>query len=244
LNASHSIGFFGKLPAHGDFIYRCLPTNFINVWDEWLQGFVKCSQEQLDEAWLDIYLTSPIWRFAFSEGVIDQHAWVGIVLPSVDRVGRYFPFSIVARVSSEQNPLELIAQNSWFEAIESLALNALDGQIAIDDLITEINSHVPAKTNACSVGASLSQHAGTVITLGSEEQAAASAIAPLFHSLLKDGLSSYSVWTTQGSDLVEPCLFYSAGLPSLQNLAAMLDGQWAARGWNQPIRIAPGNPSF
>jgi type VI secretion system protein ImpM len=168
---------------------------------------------------------------------------VGIVLPSVDRVGRYFPFSIAARVSPEQNPLELIAQASWFEAIEALALKALEGQIAIDDLIVEINSHVPNKTDAYSVD-TLAQHSGTVITLDGEAQSPRSAIAPLFHSLLKDGLSSYSAWTTQGSDLVEPCLFYCAGLPSMQNLAAMLDGQWAARGWNQPVRMATGNSSF
>ncbi len=244
MNTSNTIGFFGKLPAHGDFIYRCLPTNFINVWDGWLQSFVKCSQEQLGESWLDIYLTSPIWRFAFSEGVIDQHAWVGIVLPSVDRVGRYFPFSIAARVSPEQNPLELIAQTAWFEAIEALALRALDGQIAIDDLIVEINSHTPNQTNAYRSGASLTQHSGTVITLDGENLSPSSAIAPLFHSLLKNGLSSYSAWTTQGSDLVEPCLFYCTGLPSMQNLAAMLDGQWTARGWNQPLSVGTGNTSF
>ena len=74
-------GVFGKLPAHGDFIYRDLPTQFVNVLDSWLQGFVGGSREQLGEQWLDIYLTSPIWRFAFSEGVVDEHGWAGLFLP-------------------------------------------------------------------------------------------------------------------------------------------------------------------
>ena len=91
-------GLFGKLPAHGDFIYRDLPPSFINVWDEWLQGYVGSVKEQLGDAWLDVYLTSPIWRFAFGEGVIDENVWAGIMLPSVDRVGRYFPFSIATKL--------------------------------------------------------------------------------------------------------------------------------------------------
>jgi len=237
LNTTNPVGFFGKLPAHGDFIYRGLPTNFINIWDEWLQGFVKCSQEQLNEAWLDIYLTSPIWRFALSEGVVDQYGWVGIVLPSVDRVGRYFPFSIAARVSSEQNPLDLVSQTEWFESIEALALKALDGQVAIDDLINDLNSLSLDQTVTYNCGPSNSYQKGAVIAMGYEVSSPASVLAPLFHSMLKENLSSYSVWTTEGSELVEPCLFYCAGLPSLQNLAAMLDGQWAARGWNQPCRL-------
>jgi type VI secretion system protein ImpM len=68
---ANSVGLFGKLPAHGDFIYRNLPSNFINAWDAWLQGFVGSSQEQIGESWLDVYLTSPIWRFVLSDGVID-----------------------------------------------------------------------------------------------------------------------------------------------------------------------------
>lgn len=237
MNANNPVGFFGKLPAHGDFIYRGLPTNFINIWDEWLQGFVKCSQEQLNEAWLDIYLTSPIWRFAFSEGVVDQHGWVGIVLPSVDRVGRYFPFSIAARVSSEQNPLTLVSQTAWYESVEALALKALDGQVAIDDLIEDLNSLSFNHNVIYNCGPSSSYQKGAVIAMDFDMPSPNSVIAPLFHSALKESLSSYSVWTTQGSELVEPCLFYCAGLPSLQNLAAMLDGQWVARGWNQPCRL-------
>jgi type VI secretion system protein ImpM len=238
------VGLYGKLPAHGDFIYRNLPTGFINTWDAWLQGFVGCSQEQLGDAWLDIYLTSPIWRFAFSEGVIDQQVWAGIVLPSVDRVGRYFPFSIVTCSNSALNPLEVIAQSYWFENLESLALKALDGQITIDDLAEEINQHPLRQTLIYTSGATLSNKGatlnnklGTVIKLDFEEQSPNSVLPYLFNVSLKESLSSYSVWSTQGSQKVEPCLFYSRGLPQMQGLAAMLDGQWNLWGWNEPCYL-------
>lgn len=241
MNTPSPVGLFGKLPAHGDFIYRGLPTQFINAWDTWLQGFVGCSQEQLGEAWLDIYLTSPIWRFAFSEGVIDQHTWAGIVLPSVDRVGRYFPFSIVARASTGLNPLELIAQSAWYEAIEALALNALDGQLPVDELIEEINFHQIDQSCIYFDNPALPHKLGVLISMDFEEQSPRSVYSALLNATLKENLSSYSVWSTQGSTYVEPCLFYSRGLPAMQGVAAMLDGQWSARGWSEPCRLDHSN---
>ncbi len=234
------VGLFGKLPAHGDFIYRDLPTTFINAWDTWLQSFIGCSQEQIGEAWLDVYLTSPIWRFALSEGVIDQHAWAGIVLPSVDRVGRYFPFSVVTRLPGITNPLEIITQSNWFDSIESAALKALDGQLVLDDLLEEINRN-PLQNVMAYIPAMQTHNSqqGTLIKMDFEEQSPRSVFSYLLSSSLKESLSSYSVWTTQGSDRVEPCLFYSRGLPQVRGIAAMLDGQWSQWGWHEPYSLKP-----
>jgi type VI secretion system protein ImpM len=237
LNLTNTVGFFGKLPAHGDFIYRGLPSQFIQVWDEWLQGFVGCSQEQLGESWLDIYLTSPIWRFAFSDGVIDQHQWAGIVLPSVDRVGRYFPFSIASKVPATENPLDVIHQTAWFDAIETFALSALEGQLTIDDLLEELNQFEADSPALYHLNNESHHETASVITIGSEDQAPQLIFSALLNVTLKEKLSSYSVWSTKGSNFVEPCLFYSRGLPPLKNVAAMLDGQWGPRGWREPCLL-------
>lgn len=237
MNSTNTVGLYGKLPAHGDFIYRNLPTSFIQAWDSWLQGCVACSQEQLGEDWLDIYLTSPIWRFAFSDGVIDERVWVGIVLPSVDRVGRYFPFSIATPVAPTANPLELIAQTQWFEAIEALALKALEGQLPIDELLQEINLHPCIPLDIYTSVPQSATKSGAVIKMDFAEQSPRSTYSPLMNSLLKESLSSYSVWATQGSQYVEPCLFYTRGFPPMQGVAAMLDGQWQQWGWNQPCQL-------
>lgn len=237
MNIAHSVGLYGKLPAHGDFVYRNLPSSFIQAWDTWLQGCVACSQEQLGEDWLDIYLTSPIWRFAFSDGVIDERVWVGIVLPSVDRVGRYFPFSIATPLPASANPMELIAQTSWFEAIEILALKALDGQLPIDELLQEINRHPCNPLEVYTAVAQQPTQQGTVINMDFAEQSPHSTYPHLINNLLKGSLSSYSVWSTQGSQYVAPCLFYSRGFPAMQGVAAMLDGQWQQRGWSLPCQL-------
>lgn len=239
MNHLKPVGLFGKLPAHGDFIYRDLPSNFINAWDAWLQGFVGSSREQIGESWLDVYLTSPIWRFAFSEGVIDQYSWAGILLPSVDRVGRYFPFSIATRLPAGINSLEVITQSKWYEAMEEAALKALDGQLPIDDLVLEINKKRINETMIYLATAPQSTKTGAVIKMDFEEQSPQSIYSYMLDSSLKENLSSYSVWSTQGSQRLEPCLFYCRGLPQMRGIAAMMDGQWEYWGWHEPYRLKP-----
>ena len=58
------VGFYGKLPSHGDFLRRRLSDAFVGGWDAWLQDCLAGSREALGDRWLDVYLTSPAWRFA------------------------------------------------------------------------------------------------------------------------------------------------------------------------------------
>ncbi|VAW89038.1 hypothetical protein MNBD_GAMMA17-1823 [hydrothermal vent metagenome] len=223
---------------HGDFIHRNLPTSFLTPWDEWLQLYIAGSREQIGDEWLNIYLTSPIWRFALSPGVIDQYHWGGIILPSVDQVGRYYPFSIAAQLSPGINPLEFMSSNtSWFECIEELALQTLDEQYQVDELIEKID--------AIESGSQLSyqksiQNIGTdsiQINMTTAEASSGTAYSCLLDSLLTTTHNSYSVWSTQGSELITPCLLATQGLPSIDKIPAMIDGQWADSGWAQPYRM-------
>ena len=89
-------GFYGKLPSHGDFVSRRLPREFLDVWDSWLQQAVAESKARLGSDWLDAYLNSPIWRFALMPGICGDQAYLGLMMPSIDRVGRYFPLTVAA----------------------------------------------------------------------------------------------------------------------------------------------------
>lgn len=235
--SANDVGLFGKLPAHGDFIYRDLPSHFINAWDAWLQGFVASSQQQLGDAWLDIYLTSPIWRFVMSDGVVDGQSWVGIVLPSVDRVGRYFPFSILTKAPATANPFLSIQQKSWFEAVEQLALTALSGQIQLDELVQEINKHHLQPSPVVQRYSPVIESAGTLVEFINETSAPGVAYAYLMDNFCRQTYSNYSLWSTaSGSERINPCLFYTRGLPNFRSATSMLDGQWSQWGWHQPIQ--------
>ena len=74
---SLSIGLYGKLPGHGDFVARNLPNNLVQIWDGWLQAFIGSSQERLGQDWLNVYLTSPVWRFGFRPAFwMNSNGWV------------------------------------------------------------------------------------------------------------------------------------------------------------------------
>jgi len=236
-------GFFGKLPGHGDFIYRDLPSHFIDVWDNWLQLFISSSQEQIGEDWLDIYLTSPIWRFAFSEGVIDESAWMGITLPSVDRVGRYFPFSVVTSLPAGVNPVAEISQQlAWFEHCEALVFRALEDDISLDELVDAIQQESLQLDDSYSRNPEPQQHSPILLRMEFEEQSAQSVMPQLLDVSLRNSFSSYSVWTTKGSEYVEPCLFVSQALPPMTGIAAMLDGQWQHWRWPEPYLLNSAQP--
>ncbi|WP_439134735.1 type VI secretion system-associated protein TagF [Pseudomaricurvus sp.] len=222
----NSLGLFGKIPAHGDFIERNLQRSFSLQWDDWLQRCIASSREQLGESWLDIYLTSPIWRFCLSVGAVDSLAWSGILMPSVDSVGRYYPLTIAQPVPGRTNPFEFIATNdSWYESVEQVALSALQSHLTADDLIQTLHQVVPAKD--CSPG-----HSSAVIGLENGEAANTdtlaieSTYAKLLHHTLSPQNESQSLWWSRGSHNMQPTALHTKGLPTSQQFSAFLDGHW------------------
>ena len=124
------------MPSLGDFISRRLPAEFIVPWDTWLQEAIAVSRNQLGEQWNEIYLTSPIWRFVLMPGVYgNTEMWAGILMPSVDKVGRYFPLTIAIKIESSSGMVQtVLAAQKWYAAMEQVALSALDFNISPDAL--------------------------------------------------------------------------------------------------------------
>jgi type VI secretion system protein ImpM len=137
-------GWYGKIPSLGDFASRRLRGEFISIWDSWLQRSIAASRVELRDQWLDSYLHSPMWRFALMPGVIDTSAWVGLLMASVDRVGRYFPLTLALELEPDRCPDALSATlfaQSWFADLERIALAALDADFSADDLERELTRH-------------------------------------------------------------------------------------------------------
>jgi type VI secretion system protein ImpM len=239
MNANMQIGLYGKLPAYGDFIFRNLNSTFINSWDEWLQQFIATSREQIGEAWLDIYLTSPIWEFALSPGVIDSNMWAGIIMPSVDRVGRYFPVSIVQPLSASESAVHFVLnQDDWYEKLETQCLLALDGKIDADELVAAVAEIQPGKTEIYQPTQNLGEAGPMIFGLSAFEKSQIyNAIPYLLNATLTNGLASFSLWKTAGSELISPTLFCCQGLPPMAGIASMLDGQWQRRNWKIPYNL-------
>jgi type VI secretion system protein ImpM len=238
-----SVGFFGKLPCNGDFLQRRVPQAFLDVWDPWLQECVHASRETLQEGWLPAYLTSPVWRFVLPEAICGSGAYAGILAPSVDRVGRYFPMTIVTQVDVDANPLDLaIERRPWFDALESLLVTAL-GESEID--LEWFDAQVIEYTHFLDGGLDPSgpalkdlfqrsqfpkqgEYWRTPLASAASLQAAVNAFT---YRELSAQLRPASVWWSEGSGSAAPAWLSLRGLPAPDRFAALLNGQWAQQGW-------------
>jgi len=121
-------GWFGKLPGSGDFAHRRLSEVFRAAWDRWLQaGMTRLRGRHAD--WTERYLKAPLWFFVLGDGVIGGQSWLGVLMPSVDAVGRYFPLTIVDELvwaPTELHGQVLARAQQWW---------ALAAQAAFDRLL-------------------------------------------------------------------------------------------------------------
>lgn len=216
------IGFFGKLPSHGDFIERDLPGDMQAALDDWLQQALASSREQLGDTWLDIYLTSPVWQFALSPGCLDHQGWLGVMMPSVDAVGRYFPFVMAAPLPAHAGPMRhLLAAEAWLDALGALALQALQQPLDAEALGTAIAGLAPPPVLPPQprTAGLICEHAPGQPTL----------VALLdWQGAFGDALS---LWRSRGSERVAACSVAARGMPKPGTFTALLDGAWEHRGW-------------
>jgi type VI secretion system protein ImpM len=237
------VGFYGKLPTHGDFLRRRVADDFVNAWDPWLQHCIAGSRAVLGEPWLETYLTSPVWRFALAPHVCGAAPVAGLLVPSVDRVGRYFPLTLVWPTPIELSTFEVALRfQRGFERAERLLLDTLaleqfefaDFDRRVMELAVYFDDSNPegelrlTKESA----ASLSLPAGRPRCIPLRNAAALEAPAlQIFGAHLDAHHGALGIWWTDGSAAVEPSWLLTQGLPDPANYCAMLDGAWAAAGW-------------
>lgn len=225
-------GIHGKLPSHGDFITRRLPREFVDSWDDWLQHGIAASKTALGDEWLNIYLTSPIWSFVLESGICGTHGWAGILMPSVDRVGRYFPLTLAVQLPAPLSPCDVAGgDGGWFERARSLALSSLEqDDFSLDSFdvsVAELGS--PADDGTPVQGAVLPTGAfGLFLPLSDRPR---TALLGLTQGLLEQQLGRYSMWWSEGSELVPACVLVTPKLPDPAAWSAFLDGRFDASHW-------------
>lgn len=220
-------GFFGKVSSQGDFVGRRLAPELVQAWDGWLQGAMHASRQQLGGDWLALYLTSPVWRFALSGGVLAPESWAGIMMPSVDRVGRHYPLMIGAPLPSAAALSALPAAGRlWFDALEDCARDTLAADFVLAQLEPALDAVAPLEGLA--PAPFMPGRAGWRMPVKGE------APAPVPADLLLPG---HGLWWTEGGPNVEASMLVCRGMPDAQSFAAMLDGRWAVHGWGG---VGPG----
>jgi len=240
-------GLYGKLPILGDFVYRRLPASFVQPWDAWLQASLCASREQLGSGWLEVYLTSPIWRFVLSPGNCGDKASAGILMPSVDKVGRYFPLTLAAILDEpEALPNLFVTAASWFDTLEHLALATLEDDVELDEFDRKLQEQLlllplPAtsKPNVRSRPEGGESDIAFQIELEKLELLP-DALIELSACLLARYFPAYSLWSTYGSEHMKPSLLVYRGLPPAASFSDFLTGQWQ----HTPIDVQKVASSF
>ncbi len=225
-------GCYGKIPRLGDFLSRSLPRSLITSLDEWLQEGMRASQQQLGAHWVDAYLVSPVWCFAAGPGCFDPSAWLGVMVPSVDRVGRYFPFLVLVE-AGELTPCQaLYLCQAWYTDAESLALDSLEEDFdpaSLEQRLSELRAGEAFWTRQADRPTSANE-SGRRYRIG-----AAATIRDVLAGIADDALEELypasSLWWTRGSERIDPCLLLTQGLPGAGSFAAYFDGRFEGAGW-------------
>lgn len=245
-----AIGWYGKLPGSGDFVTRRLPHAFLDPWDAWLRTVIAGSRARLGEGWQDAFLSMPAWRFVLERGVAGEEAWAGLIIPSVDAVGRYFPLTAACPLPlRDVNPVRtLCAARPWYDELEAVVLRVLapgadrdtfDNGLARRrfnrDLIVcrerlEPETPIPE-----------SRSHSLWIPLPPDGDSDAILNGPSSPGSITDGPDS--AWLAEDSEIFGRCLLLSKGLPAAEHFCAMMNGQWASHGWHTRMPAAGEHPT-
>lgn len=179
-------GYFGKVPMRGDFVSARISGQTRDILDEWLAEGLRASQEALGAAWLDRYMTAPIWHFAVAAGLCGPQPQIGVLIPSVDRVGRNFP--LLALRPTHLAPVEAPWMAvCWHMAAEAALLAALEEETTLESFEAAIEA-LPAPS----------------------DRLAPIPIRLALRSMLSDALG---VWWTEGSPDTPAQMLVSKALP-------------------------------
>jgi type VI secretion system protein ImpM len=240
VRGSQPAGYYGKLPARADFVNRRLARRTVQRWDNWLQQCLARSQSALGAAWEDCYLTAPAWRFALPARICGDSALIGVLVPSVDAVGRCFPLLLAQELPETTDATTIAAgASAWFEAAERLALEALDGAFdlaTLDRPLPALSPSLPPMGQPLLGGAAASYPVGLWIGLPM-----LSALGAVLRTTAGVGPRP-ALWWTAGGEEFGPAVAISTGLVAPTGFAALLDGAWARHGWRGAPDPAPGDP--
>jgi len=223
-------GWYGKLAFLGDFAGRRLPHALQQACDRWLAGGIDCSHAQLGGRWLDCYLTGPLWRFAWAPGVAepgDPRWWFGVMMPSVDSVGRYFPLLITASAGQPPHtPAALQQLERWLDGAAQAALATLHPGASLERFEQQLASLPRWQADTPDAALGWHESAERVQVQVSRAASLADALAALAsHDMLRR-LRGCSVWWPLLADGTPHRFSLAVGLPPHEAFAQMLEGSW------------------
>ncbi|CAE6686541.1 hypothetical protein R69927_01643 [Paraburkholderia domus] len=214
-------GFFGKVRTHGDFVSRRLPVEFVTPWDKGLQEGMLLGRQRFGAQWLPLYLNAPVWCFALGPHVYGPSAWAGVLMPGVDRVGRYFPFTIAQAFEGVELERQLAGAQAWYDRLAELALATLAPEFALDEFDAALRAE-----DLCNGDHELTPWRLAVRDASDEGFAAL---------LVNAAVTGQGVWWSDGSPAMAASARISTGATSGLQFASLLD--LGADEWDSVVEL-------
>lgn len=108
-----STGFYGKIPATGDFVAWNLPRAFIDRWDRWMS-------KELQARPVIGNIDQRCWRFVVPAAIFCEQPCAGVWRMSQDRVGRCYPFAVAMTGMTPD------MTDPWFDQIHQIVGATVD----------------------------------------------------------------------------------------------------------------------
>lgn len=228
--ADEAPAWYGKLAGLGDFASRRLPQDTARLLDGWLAQGVDTSRAQLGERWLNVYLTSPLWRFAWAPGVLDAAWWFGLMMPSVDNVGRYFPLVVLqSRAEAPASGDALNRLEQWYAAVARAALRTLQPGSSLDQFEAELAQLAGASPLPVSGPPAPWAAAQWPERTRHEIEAGTSLSSCLEQLAVVESLRRFrgcSLWWSLRPGAQDSSLSMAVGLPPRESFVHLIEGVW------------------
>jgi type VI secretion system protein ImpM len=206
------VGVFGKLPARGDFLAHGLPASFTGPWHGWLVRGLAEARRLVGDRLAEIWRVAPAWRFVLAPGLAGPAAVAGVLVPSVDAVGRAFPLTLARLAADPFEPRALVSGATWLDRLEAAARAALVPELDLEAWLRGLDGSNPGEPAAAAP-------ARLPLWLRGEGEALADALGALLAARGGQGLALF--WSA-GSPFVAPGALLSPGLPEGRDFLRLL----------------------
>ena len=134
MNNDLEIGWYGKLPASGDFVSRRIPRSLLDMLDDWLSRGLAEMQASLPDEWRASFAAAPAWYFTIPASVGGGDTLIGLIVPSHDRVGRAFPLCAGIVLPPDAVVGQLLADaHGWLSRLGEVVVRARDRGLPLEE---------------------------------------------------------------------------------------------------------------
>ena len=235
-------GYYGKLPQRGDFISGKLPETFKTIWDDWAQQLVLVGKTVAQENSAINWYCLPIYRFYLSAKIAGDNAWIGIMMPSSDSVGREYPFCLAHSIDSSRHaPQAFEIYQNYFQQIELIAKDLCTNELSLEHLRKTLDALDNETSSTVAASA-----APIVIQPQAQEPELSVRLVDIDNNpgqiprwdmasaaILSGTCSAHSIWVTSPiSNSTQETLICEA-MPTQSNSASLFSGIYAPSQWTQ-----------